>query len=155
MEKISRYDECKNCKHKFITSFVETNLNNGEKEVYFGCVKCGVDESILRIVDYADLTPEEQDEVNYLRSEDMYHRDDVTFDEDTVCHLPLAMAIYSRIKERKPRIDDEKAFTYFKRALAYMRRNNTEERKVGRIKRLSLENKVALFTPEEISTEIE
>ncbi len=155
MEKISRYDECKNCKHKFIASFVETNLNNGEKEVYFGCVKCGIDESILRIIDYADLTPEEQDEVNYLRSEDMYHRDDVTFDEDTVCHLPLAMAIYSRIKETKPDLDEETTFKYFKRALAGMRKSNNEARKVGRIRRLSLENKEVLFTPKEVTIDIE
>ena len=36
-----------------------------------------------------------------------------------------------------------------------MRKSNNEARKVGRIRRLSLENKEVLFTPKEVTIDIE
>ena len=58
-----------------------------------------------------------------------------------ICDLDLAKAIYARIKEVHPNIDDEKAVKYLKVALHNIRFTKvSEERKESRAKRLSLKS---------------
>ena len=56
-----------------------------------------------------------------------------------VCNLDLAKAIYSKIKEAHPDIDDETARKYFEISLDDIRNIKVnDERKKSRAKRLSL-----------------
>ena len=56
-----------------------------------------------------------------------------------ICDIKLAKAIYSRIKETHPDIDDETARKYFEIALNDIRNIKvSEKRKINRAKRLSL-----------------
>lgn len=58
------------------------------------------------------------------------------------CNLNLARAIYSKIKEAHPDIDDETATKYFKVALTNIRNTEvSDKRQKDRAKRLSLSPK--------------
>ena len=58
---------------------------------------------------------------------------------EVACDLDLAQAIFSKIKEVHPDIDDTTAIKYFEIALDDIRNIKvSDERKVGRAKRLSL-----------------
>ena len=60
-------------------------------------------------------------------------------DTKMFCDLDLAKAIYSKIREAHPNIDDETARKYFEIALDNIRNIKvTEERKANRAKRLLL-----------------
>ena len=57
-----------------------------------------------------------------------------------VCDLSLGTAIYNRIKEVHPNIDDNTAFSHFKYAINHIKYVPvSESRKVSRAKRLSLQ----------------
>lgn len=61
------------------------------------------------------------------------------FETNIVCDLNLAQAIYSKIKQAHPNIDDETSMKYFETTLNDIRNIKvSEERKVSRAKRLSL-----------------
>lgn len=59
---------------------------------------------------------------------------------EIACDLDLAQAIYSKIKEAHPDIDDKTAIKYFEIALGDIRNIKVNEnRKINRAKRLLLE----------------
>ena len=67
--------------------------------------------------------------------------------------LDLAKAIYSKIKESHPDIDDETARKYFEIALDNIRKIKVnDERKVSRAKRLSLSPKFNKWTGCDVSS---
>lgn len=73
-------------------------------------------------------------------------------DTHVSCDLDLAKAIYSKIKEAHPDIDDEIARKYFEIALDNIRKIKVnDERKVSRAKRLSLSPKFNEWTARDIN----
>lgn len=108
-----------------------------------GCIKCGLDESIYQLIGpYRDLdclTFKQQIMYDFMKRGG-YKRKGIH--TDVLCDFDLAKAIYSRIKETYPDIDDETAKKYFEIALADIREIKiNDERKVSRAKRLSLSPK--------------
>ena len=130
-------EEYYNCNHIWI--IVST------KPETYGCIKCGLDH---RIYNYSkDLTLDEQIMHDYL---DEYISFDGTF-TDIYCDIDLATKIFKKIKENNPHISDELALKYFEIALDNMRNIPvSDERKISRIKRLSLEPKFKKWNKSDI-----
>ena len=119
--KIEEYDTCN---HLFVG-------NNGNSY----CLNCGLDTSVLDSdgkffdVDYKIM-------YDYLWSKDVDTSDEIE------CDIDLAKAIYKKIKENNPGIDDVLLMKYFENALNDIRNIEVnEERQKNRAKRLSLNSK--------------
>ena len=140
------YKEMKNekyssCEHVLIYSKMKYDEYEGRTHKYCGCIKCGLDESILETRGEC-LSFQEEIMYDYLM--DNKFRGKYLNGEETkiACDINLAQAIYSRIKQTHPDIDDKTATKYFKVALNNIRSNKVnEERKSNRARRLSLDPK--------------
>lgn len=127
-------NEYKNCEHISIISRIERDRYEGRSYKYSGCIKCGLNEAVL-VSDGKFLSLENKIIYDYIMKYNMGHGVYL----DVVCDLNLAKAIYSKIKERHPEIDDETAIKYFEIALDHIRHIKvSEERKENRVKRLKL-----------------
>lgn len=145
--KESRCEEFDNCKHLLITTLIKP-----EGDTHFrGCIKCGLDESAITRIGLPELSDEDKIMYDYLTGDGIFSFDsdegNVDFDRsDVLCHLPVAKAIYKKIKDKKPELDDITAFIYFERALAHIRMHEVNiDRENSRIKRLSLNDEDALW----------
>lgn len=119
------------CKHILVYSRIESDDYEGRKYKYCGCIKCGLNNSVsngdYRYVDEGVM-------YNYLKKHSLRG-----IETKIACDLDLAMAIYSRIKQVHPDIDDKTAIKYFEIALDNIRNIKVkDERKVSRAKRLLL-----------------
>ena len=129
-------EEYKGCNHILVYSEIEYDRYEGRKYRSCGCIKCGLDESVRnKVRKYLPFF--EQVMYDYLRDINLIG---IRGNETNItCNLALAQAIYSKIKETHPDIDDDKAIKYFSIALDNIRNIDvSEERKVNRAKRLSL-----------------
>lgn len=133
-----RHDLYKKIEEERISSCKHILVNTSSGSAYnqtCGCIKCGVDTSILE-ERRERLSFEEKIKYDYLKNNYIRLKSTLT---DITCDLNLAMALYSKIKEHHPNIDDETAIHYFKVALDHIRNVNVnDERKKSRAKRLSL-----------------
>ena len=132
MEK-EKYEKCS---HVAVTSKKFYEDIDSHPRTRHGCIKCGLDDSIL------------DDERNYLSIIDKIKYDYIKEhgfkgkNTYSYCDLYLARAIYSKIIEVHPDIDDETLIRYFNWALYNIRNNEVnKERKENRAKRLSLQSK--------------
>lgn len=124
-------EKLKSCRH----ILVNTSLGGKNRYQNCGCIKCGVDTSILE-KERSKLNFEDKIKYDYLKEN--YIRLNATH-IGVVCDLNLAMAIYFKIKEYHPGINDETAIYYLKVALNDIRNIKVNyERKESRAKRLSL-----------------
>lgn len=135
-------DEYSSCNHILVNTLHDYDSCEGRSYNYYGCIKCGLDSRILsRILEPSEsfLLPLEQ-KVMYDFLKKNGFNGGVDFDD--FCDLDLGKAIYSKIKERHPDIDDETAMKYFGVALNDIRNIEvSEDRKENRAKRLSLSPK--------------
>ena len=126
------------CNHLWIISKFENDSVESRTYNYFGCIKCGLDQSVFVKVEFSDnakLSFEEKVMYDFMTS--IYYQDGRYI--GVACDLELGTAIYKKIKEKYPNISDEDAIKYFERALNDIRNievNN--DRKKSRAKRLSL-----------------
>ncbi len=129
--KIKKYDKCK---HITVISRIDYDRFEGRKYVNRGCIKCGLDGSVL------DMNREYiQDKDTQIMYDYLKHNYIDGERLDIICDLDLAMAICSKIKETHKKISDERLIEYFKYALYGIRNNYVnEDRKEDRAKRLSL-----------------
>lgn len=119
------------CKHILVYSRIDYDRYEGRTYKRCGCIKCGLNNSVLN-GDYRLLI--EGIMYNYLRNN--YFSG---IETKVACDLDLAQAIYSKIKEAHPDIDDKTAIKYFEIALDNIRNIKvSDDRKVSRAKRLSL-----------------
>lgn len=127
-------NEYKNCEHIYITSRIVRDRYEGRSERYYGCIKCGLNESVL-LSNGQYLSLENKIIYDFIKNNNMRHGVRL----NVVCDLNLARAIYSRIKEKYPDINDKTAIKYFEIALEDIRDIKvSEERKENRVKRLKL-----------------
>lgn len=131
--------EYSSCKHILVYSTIERDSYEGRTYRYNGCIKCGLNERYANkiLVDFPSFS-DARIMNDYFRKDDspLYIRGIHT---KVGCDLELAKAIYAKIKENYPDIDDETAKKYFKNALNDIGNIEvSEERKVSRAKRLSL-----------------
>lgn len=138
----------KECRHLTVYTKVVHDYIDGKRYSDIGCIKCGIDTSIY---DYERkfLSPEEQAMYDYLKS-----YSNVLFNSKpkTTCDLQLGVAIYSKIKERHPDIDDKTAKKYFEIALDNIREIPVSEaRKESRAKRLGLKKEFTRWNESDVT----
>ncbi len=131
-------EEYKCCQHVLVYSEIEHDRYEGRTYRNCGCIKCGLDDRVLSLklngyfLSFSQKIMYDYLSKNYLRGRET----------KIVCDLDLARAIYTRIKETHPDIDDNMAIKYFEIALNNIRNIKvSEERKINRAKRLSLDPK--------------
>lgn len=126
-------EEYDTCNHILVYSQIEHDRYEGRTYKSCGCIKCGLDNSVLsKDKEWLSFTGKVM--YDYLR-----HHYLSGIATSNVCDLDLAQAIYSKIKEAHPDITDELAIKYFEIALNNIRDITvSEERKANRAKRLSL-----------------
>lgn len=144
-EQCTLYEEIKNeeyssCNHIWVYSLIDYDSYEGRTYRYCGCIKCGLDQKVLESDSrYLDLLPlEQQIMYNFMRN----HSYNNGINTNVLCDMDLAKAIYSKIKNAHPNIDDNTARKYFEIALDNIRKIKVSEaRKISRAKRLSLKPK--------------
>lgn len=120
------------CKHILVCSRIDYD-DEGHRFKSRGCIKCGLDNSVL---DENYMGGIEAIMYSYLR-ENVFSLSGP--EPEIECDLDLAQAIYSKIKEAHPNIDDKMATKYFEIALDNIRNIEvSNDRKISRAKRLSL-----------------
>ncbi len=134
-----KYQEFSSCSHITINTYIEYDSWEGRYYIYRGCIKCGLDRRILLQADngrYVKWMPLSQQVMYNFLKEYSYHGG---IDTNVTCDINLARAIYQKIKEIHPNIDDETARKYFEIALENIRsKKANKEQQEKRAKRLSL-----------------
>lgn len=129
-------EEYKCCEHILVYSEIEYDRYEGRTYRSCGCIKCGLDNSVSKR-ERKWLPFFQKIMYDYLSEKYLSGRE-----IKIACDLDLAQAIYSKIKEIHPDINDEIAVKYFEIALDNIRNIKvSEERKTNRAKRLSLDPK--------------
>lgn len=131
------------CNHVWVNTLHEYDRYEGRSYNYCGCIKCGLDKRVFRLVEsYQGLDGLTLDQVVMYQFMKDGHAYGKGIDTHIMCDLDLARAIYSKIKEVYPDIDDAKAIKYLKVALHNIRDTKVNDaRKASRAKRLSLNPK--------------
>lgn len=127
----------KDCEHVFVTSRVVYNDYLNSRGLYrCGCIKCGLDQRVLDC-DRAWLSYGDRIMYDCLTSNpNMLHRG---IKAPIACDLELARAIYCKIKDAHPDIDDKTLIKYFDIALTNIRsKEPNHEQETNRAKRLQL-----------------
>ncbi len=129
---LMKHGEYENCDHLWGISMDEY----GEYDCF--CVKCGINDKVMRLSNRGKaeaLSFDERVMASVLEEHDYYDDSDI----NTICDKELAMAIYKKIKEHHPDIDDKTAVKYLEIALEDIRNIEvSEKRKKNRAKRLGL-----------------
>ena len=130
--RLMKHTEYENCNHLWVISMDE----HGEYD--YVCVKCGLNYKSLRLTNRGKedtLTFNERVMASVLKEQSFVNDADINF----VCDKELAMALYKKIKEQHPNIDDKTVIKYFNIALNDIRNIEVnDERKKSRAKRLGL-----------------
>ena len=137
-----KVEEYSSCNHIWVSALQDYDGFEGRSLNYYGCIKCGLDGRVLLMKRYPrliHLTSDQKIMYDFMIGGNVYNKG---INTNMLCNLNLAKAIYSRIKEVHPDIDDETVVKYLKVALYNIRDNKvSEERKESRAKRLSLSPK--------------
>lgn len=117
------------CKHIWIKVSDRTFYGS------YGCIKCGLDGRVYDRVHYKEFDVDEEIMFDYICDNPSSKENAI----EVLCDLELARAIYAKIKERHPYIDDITARKYFEIALDNIRQIKVSpERQQSRAKRLNL-----------------
>ena len=134
----------KECNHLWVSLPTEEEY----KGRLLGCVKCGLTNSFVPKFDsiYDELTEEEKASFEYMN---MSLYDMHSIHSNCCCDLELGMAVYNKIKEVHPYATDKEISNYLSYALWKMRtRDQSEERKASRVRRLGLRRNFNAWNPE-------
>ncbi len=134
--------EYSSCNHIWVNTLHYCDSWEGRSYNYNGCVKCGLDMRVFHLMENCRnlewLTFDQRIMYDFMRN----HSYKLGINTGLSCDLDLARAIYVKIKEAHPSIDDETAVKYLKVAVHNIRYNKvSDERKANRAKRLSLKPK--------------
>lgn len=128
-------EQYNSCNHVLVYSKYYYDQLNDTTIKRCGCIKCGLDESVLD-EKREELSPNKIIMYDYLKKNNCNINGIKT---DNMCDLNLAKAIYFKIKENYSNINELTAIKYFEIALDNIRNINvSDERKISRAKRLSL-----------------
>lgn len=129
-------EEFSKCSHIWIPVSKNVDYYEGRSDIDYGCMKCGLDQRVLSASYPEFLSVDDKIMYNYLRQHYAIHQG---IKSHTLCDLDLAHAMYSKIVEYHPEIDDVTALKYFEIALDDMRNIRVnDDRKESRVKRLML-----------------
>lgn len=129
---LMKYGGYENCNHLW-------GISMDEYEEYdYVCVKCGLNYKSLRLTNRGkedSLSFDERVMASVLKEQSFVNDADINI----VCDRELAMALYKKIREYHPDIDDKTVIKYFEIALDDIRNIKvSDERKKSRAKRLGL-----------------
>lgn len=118
--------------HIWVATVREFNCFEQRRYLYRGCVKCGLNAGVFSSANTSELSLDDKIMKDYIKKNRCNDGIDTTME----CDIDLAKAIYSKIKEEYPDIDDETACRYFNAALYKIRKNRVsfereEDRAVG------------------------
>ena len=144
--------EYSSCNHIWVNTLHDYDSWEGRSYNYHGCVKCGLDKRVFHLMESYHspdwLTLDQRIMYDFMRN----HSYGSGIDTNLLCDLDLARAVYSKIKEVHPDIDDETAVKYLKVALHNIRDTKvSDERKESRAKRLSLKPRFNKWTGFDVS----
>ena len=135
---VKKKQEYETCDHIWVVTSRSYDSYEGRKYLYHGCVKCGLDQRVLEIAEESGtkfFSDDDKMMYDFLKN----HNCNNGKCTDIICDLELATAIYKKILEYYPNIDDNTAIKYLGIALDNVRNIEvSEERKMGRAKRLGL-----------------
>lgn len=136
-----KIQEYSTCNHIWIKTLCDPDIDEEDlKDSYCGCIKCGLNEKAFYMIKWYDYRPDDlelDDRIMYDFFRNHYVNHEIY--DNLFCNLDLAKAIYLKIKEAHPGINDETAIKYLHAALHFIRDIRvSDERKVSRAKRLSL-----------------
>lgn len=137
------------CNHIWVVTYVLQYPNCNTPINYHGCIKCGLDQSVLLYPeeDKPLLTQEAMAMYDFLSNHDWDISDHLnenlnlpsslhTFEH---CNIDLGRTIYAKIKKAHPTIDDLTALHYFKVALHHIKATPVnQDRETKRMERLSM-----------------
>lgn len=130
-------EEFSECEHIWLPIDKISGDCEGRSDIYYGCMKCGLDQRIISATSAKFLSPEYKAMYDYLHE---HKAIDKGIMSHTLCDFDLARAMYSKIVEYHPDIDDVTALKYFEIALDDIRNIRVNEnRKESRAKRLMLQ----------------
>lgn len=133
---VMKKEEFSKCSHIWIPVSKNVDYYEGRSDIDYGCMKCGLDQRVLSASYPEFLSVDDKIMYNYLYQHYAIHQG---IKSHTLCDLDLAHAMYSKIVEYHPEIDDVTALKYFEIALDNMRNIRvTDDRKESRVKRLML-----------------
>lgn len=133
---VMKKEEFSKCSHIWIPVSKNVDYYEGRYDIDYGCMKCGLDQRVLSASYPEFLSVDDKIMYNYLYQHYAIHQG---IKSHTLCDLDLAHAMYSKIVEYHPEIDDVTALKYFEIALDNMRNIRvTDDRKESRVKRLML-----------------
>lgn len=125
--------EYDSCEHILVYSEIEQDVYDGRTHKSCGCIKCGLDNSVLNY-DRNWISYDKQVMYNYLQNNYLNGKH-----TKINCNIGLAQAIYSKIKGIYPNIDDETVIKYFEIELNNIKNiDNNYKRKDNREKKLQL-----------------
>lgn len=144
--------EYSSCNHIWVNTLHDYDSWEGRSYNYHGCVKCGLDKRVFHLMESYHspdwLTLDQRIMYDFMRNRSYGSG----IDTNLLCDLDLARAVYAKIKEVHPDIDDETAVKYLKVALHNIRDTKvSDERKESRAKRLSLKSGFNKWTGFDVS----
>lgn len=133
-----KMDEYSACNHILVYSKIDYDRYEGRTYKSCGCIKCGLDNSVLD-EEHDYLSGTQKIMYDYLKN-NYLSSDYGGVHTEILCDMDLAQAIYAKIKEANPFIDDDTAIKYFRYAIECIRNIKvSDERKESRAKRLTLQ----------------
>ena len=122
------------CDHILITTYLDWEYTSK------GCIKCGMSDDLSYCCSYGK-EPKNMITYNYLKDRQNLDKFLSSKTIDVQCDLELAHAIYNKIIEAHPDIDDDTLINYFENALDHIRNVDVNNnRKINRARRLNLSN---------------
>lgn len=145
-----KINEYLSCNHIWVRTFIDYEKNKR----YCGCIKCGLNQVVFYLNKLFNavnmLSLDQQIMFDYMKNNSYMNG----IDTEILCDFDLAKAIYLRIKELYPNLDDETIIKYFETAvddIIGIRVN--DERKASRIKRLNLNPKFNNWNPYDLHSQ--
>ena len=122
------------CEHYDECDHLLVNTSNLWERDYYGCIKCGLHDDILTTYDTNNPVM-----FSYLANQKNHSRFRNAKLIHEYCDLELAKAIYQKIVDNHPDIDEDKLIKYFENSLDHIRNIEiNQDRKESRAKRLNL-----------------
>lgn len=144
-----KQEEFASCNHILVYTQIDYDRYEGRTYKSRGCIKCGLDDSVLDCEEDL-LLPSRRIMYDYFKG-DGHNRYLKGMETGVVCDIDLAQAIYFKIRENHPDIDDETAVIYLKKALEDIRNIKVnDERKASRARRLSLPSKFSNWNSRDV-----
>lgn len=141
-------DEYSSCNHIWVYTLQDYDSMEGRSYNYCGCVKCGLDQRVFA-ESYPEYLPYPKKIMYDFMRKNHYTKG---IKSNIFCDLELAQAVYKKIKECNPELDDENLLTFLDITINSIRENiKTDEQKEIKRKEYSLNPKFNKWTIYDIS----